>query len=170
MAVGRLSLLPGEKVLADLKPHWTFLTGPLVVSLVAVAIGVALDVGIPHTSVALHWVEGAVVAVPCAWLVVRVVRWRCSSLVLTSARLVELWGVGSRHQAQTLLSEIVSVTVVQSLLRRILGSGRLELELVGEDGVRWIDDVRKPTILQRVISRRLRPFGTDGVPPEDVPR
>jgi hypothetical protein len=101
--------------------------------------------------------------------VVRVVRWRCSSLVLTSARLVELWGVGSRHQAQTLLSEIVSVTVVQSLLRRILGSGRLELELVGEDGVRWIDDVRKPTILQRVISRRLRPFGTDGVPPEDVP-
>jgi len=170
VAVGRLSLLPGEKVLADLKPHWTFLTGPLVVSLVAVAIGVALDVGIPHTSVALHWVEGSVVAVPCAWLVVRVVRWRRSGLVLTSVRLVELWGVGSRHVAQTPLSQIVGVAVVQPLIRRILGSGRLELEIVGEDEVRWIDDVRKPVILQRVISRRLRPFGPDGSRPEDIPR
>ena len=28
-------------------------------------LGVALDVGFPHTSVALHWIEGLVVAVPC---------------------------------------------------------------------------------------------------------
>ena len=169
MAVSRLSLLPGEKVLVDLKPHWTFLTGPLLVSLLAVAVGVALDVGIPHTSVALHWVEGLVVAVPCAWLVVRVVRWRQSSLVLTSVRLVEQWGVGSRHQAQTLLSQIVAVTAVQPLVRRMLGTGRLELEIVGEDEIRWIDDVRKPAILQRVINRRLRPFGADGTPPDRTP-
>ncbi len=159
MAVHRLSLLPGEKVLLDLKPHWSFLTAPLLVSLAAIAVGVALDVGVPHTSVPVHWVEGAVVAVPCAWLVVRVVRWRTTSLVVTSHRLVEQWGVTVRRHAETDLSQIASVEAVQSLVRRIVGTGRLELEIVGEDGIRWIDDVRKPAVLQRIINRRLRPYG-----------
>jgi uncharacterized membrane protein YdbT with pleckstrin-like domain len=158
LAADRLDLLPGEQVLVDLKPHWSFLTAPLLVSLAVIAAGVALDVGIPHTSVALHWVEGSVVAVPCVWLVARVVRWRRSSLILTSVRLVEQWGVASRQQAETELSRIVSVTAVQSLVRRIIGTGRLELEILGEEEIRWLDDVRKPVILQRVINRRLRPF------------
>jgi uncharacterized membrane protein YdbT with pleckstrin-like domain len=158
LAAHRLDLLPGEQVLVDLKPHWSFLTAPLLVSLAVIAVGVALDVGIPHTSVALHWVEGSVVAIPCAWLVVRVVRWRTSSLILTSLRLVEQWGVASRRQAETQLSRIVSVVVVQSLVRRIIGTGRLEFEILGEEEIRWLDDVRKPVILQRVITRRLRPL------------
>jgi hypothetical protein len=50
---------------------------------------------------------------------------------------------------------------VQSLLRRIIGTGRLELEITEEDVIRWIDDVRKPVILRRVINRRLQPFPSD---------
>lgn len=164
MAVPRLQLLPGEEVLVDIRPHWSFLTGPLVVSLAVVALGVALDVGIPHTSVRLHWVEGLVVAVPCLWLAVRVVRWRTTGLVLTPYRIIELWGVGSRHQSETRLAEIVSIVAVQSLPRRIIGTGRLELEIRGEDEVRWIDDVRKPVILRRVVNRRLRPHPEPGAP------
>ncbi len=171
MAVHRLSLLPGEKVLVDLKPHWSFLTAPLLVSLVAVAVGVALDLGIPHTSVALHWVEGSLVAVPCAWLVVRVVRWRTTSLVVTSVRLVEQWGVGSRLYAETSFADILSVVAVQSLPRRLIGTGRLELEIVGEESVRWIDDVRRPVVLQRVINRRIPPHvpGQDAQPGPGLP-
>jgi uncharacterized membrane protein YdbT with pleckstrin-like domain len=169
LAVHRLSLLPGEKILVDLRPHWSFLTAPLLLSIAAVAVGVALDFGIPHTSVALHWVEGSVVAIPCVWLVVRMVRWRTTSLVLTSHRLIEQWGVGSRHQAEEMLFRIASVVAVQSLFRRLIGTGRLELEIVGEDEIRWIDDVRKPVILQRVINRRLRPYGQYGPAIEPPP-
>jgi hypothetical protein len=141
-----------------MRPHWMSLWGPLVVSVVAVAAGVALDVGIPHTSVTLHWVEGLVVAVPCAWLAARVARWWTTHLILTSRRLIEEWGVFSRRQAETPLAGIASVAVVQSIGRRILGTGRLELELYDEAAVRWIDDVRKPVVLQRVITRRLQPW------------
>jgi uncharacterized membrane protein YdbT with pleckstrin-like domain len=151
----RLSLLPGEEVLVDLKPHWSFLTAPLLISLVVVVVGVVLDVGFPHTSVAVHWVEGLVVAVPCAWLVGRVVLWRRTSLVLTSQRLIEQSGTIPRRYAETPLAEIVSVVVVQSLVRRLIGTGRLELEIVGEEQTRLLDDVRKPEIVQRVITRRL---------------
>jgi uncharacterized membrane protein YdbT with pleckstrin-like domain len=162
LADHRLQLLPGEKVLAEIRPHWSFLTGPLAVSALAIVVGVTLDFAIPHTSVALHWVEGLVVAVPCVWLAGRVVRWRTTSLTLTSLRLVERWGVLSRRQAETPLAHIASVTVVQTLGRRIVGTGRLELEIHGHDGVRWIDDVRKPVIVQRVIHRRLEPYPEPG--------
>jgi uncharacterized membrane protein YdbT with pleckstrin-like domain len=160
LAVRQLGLLPHEKVLVDIRPHWMYLSGPLAVALVIIAIGVTLDVVFPHSSVTLHWVEGLVVAVPCAWLGVRAVRWWTSRLILTSFRLIEQSGVLTCRTAATPLADIASVVVVQALVRRILGTGRLELELLGEGGIRWIDDVRKPVILQRVITRRLRPYPT----------
>jgi uncharacterized membrane protein YdbT with pleckstrin-like domain len=162
LADPRLQLLPGEKPLVDIRPHWSFLTGPLAASVVAIAVGVTLDFAIPHTSIGVHWVEGLVVAVPCLWLAVRVVRWRTTSLILTSHRLVERWGVLSRRQAETPLAHLASVTVVQTLVRRIVGTGRLELEFRGDDEIRWIDDVRKPVIVQRVIHRRLQPYPEPG--------
>ena len=154
----RLQLLPGEEVLVDIRPHWSYLAGPLAVSFVVIAAGVALDIGFPHTSVRVHWIEGVVVAVPCLWLVARVVRWWMTSLVLTRFRVVEQWGVASPRQAETRLSQIISVVAVQSLSHRLVGTGRLELEIRGEEEIRWIDHVRKPVVLQRVIHRRLRPF------------
>lgn len=166
MAAHRLQLRPGEKVVVDVRPHWSFLTAPLVVSILLVAIGVALDIGVPKTSVTLHWVEGLVVAVPCAWLALRVVRWRTTDLILTSQRVIERRGVVARRQSDTMLADIVAVNVDQSLSRRMIGTGRLELETGGEDGaVRWIYDVRKPVIVQRVITRRLGSHPQPGTDP-----
>ena len=158
MAGHRLQLLADEKVLVDIRPHWSYLSGPLVVAAVTIAVGVALDIGYPHTSVAVHWVEGLVVAVPCLWLAVRTARWWTTSLILTTLRLVEMWGVASAQHSETPLDSVVAVTAVQSLGRRVLGTGCLELEIRGERRVRRIDDVRKPVILQRIITRRLRPY------------
>jgi len=157
LAVDRLQLRPGEQVLVDIRPHWSYLSGPLAVAAVTIGLGVALDVGFPHTTVVLHWIEGLVVAVPCLWLAVRTARWWRTSLILTSDRLVEQWGVSSPRHAETPLASVVSVTAVQPLLRRMVGTGCLELELLGEDRVRRIDDVRKPAVLRRIISRRLGP-------------
>jgi uncharacterized membrane protein YdbT with pleckstrin-like domain len=161
LAVHRLQLLPGEEVLVDIRPHWSFLSGPLTISVIVIAIGVALDFGIPHTSVESHWIEGSVVAIPCLWLAARVVRWRMTSLVVTSVRIIEQWGVMSHHESETMLSHIVSVTAAQSLLRRVIGTGRIEFEILGDDQIRWIDDVPKPMVLRRVINRRLPPFPSD---------
>jgi len=165
LAGRRLQLLPGEEVLVDIRPHWSYVSAPLVLSLAVVAVGIALDVGFPHTSVALHWVEGGAVAVPCAWLAVRVVRWRTTGLVLTPHRLIEYWGVVSHRQWEIRLSRIESTRVVQSPLRRLVGTGRLELafRVEDEDAVRWIEDVRKPVILQRIVNRRMAPPPDPGV-------
>jgi membrane protein YdbS with pleckstrin-like domain len=157
LAGRRFSLHPTEEVLVDIAPHWSFLAGPLAVALAAISIGIALDVGIPHTSVTLHWVEGVVVAVPCLWLAARVVRWRRTRFVLTTARIVVCWGALSQPRFEVGLAEIARVDVVQSLIRRVVGTGRIELVLWENGEVREIDDVRKPLVLRRVITRRLRP-------------
>ena len=157
MAGARFDLTSGEQVLVDLRPHWAFLSAPLAVAAVVVAAGVTLDVGIPHTSVPLHWLEGIVVAVPSLWLAVRVVRWRTTHLVLTTMRLVESWGLARPSYWDVALDRIASVTVVQSLPRRLVGTGRLQVTLWDEDRAHWIDDVRKPAVLRRVIARRLGP-------------
>ncbi len=144
-------------MLVDLRPHWTFLTGPLAVALVAVAAGVTLDVAFPHTSVALHWVEGVVVAVPCLWLAGRVLRWRTTHLVVTDHRLVEIWGMARRNFWEVPYDRIEAIAVLQSLPRRLVGTGRIQLTLRDESRVHWIEDVRKPAVLRRVIVRRLGP-------------
>lgn len=175
MAARRLQLLPSEQVLVDIRPHWSFLSAPLALALAVVAAGVTLDVGIPHTSVALHWVEGAVVAVPCMWLAARLVRWRRSGLVLTSIRLVT-FGVG-RRGVEVRLADIDHVEVDQGMLRRLVGTGSLEVVEVADDRVDRIEDVRKPAILQRIITRRLGPpsgfcdgpSGGSGTDPDRLP-
>ncbi|MGD0313293.1 MAG: PH domain-containing protein [Acidimicrobiales bacterium] len=158
MAVHRLQLLPDERVLVDIRPHWLFLSGPLAASLVTIGLGVALDVVYPHTTVFVHWIEGLVVVVPCIWLAARVTRWWTTSLVLTSFRLIEQWGTVTRQYSELPLADVGSVVVVQSLFRRMVATGRLGLVIRSEGEVHWIDDVRKPVILQRVINRRLAPW------------
>jgi hypothetical protein len=157
VATRRPPLLPAEEVLVDIRPHWIFLIGPLTAAAVVVAVGIGLDVAVPHTSVALHWVEGAVVAVPCAWLAIRFVRWRREWLMLTTHRLVDQWGASQNNQIDIPLESIERVVVEQRIVRRVLGTGSIDV-LVWDQGVlHRIEDVRKPVVLARVVTRRLGP-------------
>jgi uncharacterized membrane protein YdbT with pleckstrin-like domain len=157
LSTRRPPLLSAEEVLVDIRPHWIFLIGPLAAASVAAALGIALDVAVPHTSVALHWVEGIVVAVPFAWLAVRFVRWRREWLMLTTYRLVDQWGASRGNQIDIPLDSIERVVVDQGTVRRLLGTGSIDV-LVWDQGVlHRIEYVRKPVVLARVVTRRLRP-------------
>jgi uncharacterized membrane protein YdbT with pleckstrin-like domain len=153
----RLLLRPTEEVLVDIRPHWSFLWGPLVLALTALAVGISLDVALPHTSVGAHWVEGAVVAAGCVWLVLRVARWRRTGLVLTTERLIDQWGAGRRSRVEIPYDVIEQVVVDQGLLRSLAGTGTIEVLVWGEGPLHRIEDARKPVVLARIITRRLGP-------------
>ncbi len=153
MAARRLRLLPSEQVLVDIRPHWTSLTAPLLTTLVVVAVGVTLDVTLPHSSTTVHWIEGAVVGVPCLWLAVRLVRWRRAGVVLTTYRLVDRRG-GATEFA---LADIEEVVAVQGVARRLLGTGSLDVVPWGEEVGHRVPDVRHPDVLARIVTRRLTP-------------
>jgi uncharacterized membrane protein YdbT with pleckstrin-like domain len=150
-------MVVGEEILVDIKPHWMYLIGPLLTAMAVVSVAVGLEVGFPHTSVGWHRVEAVAAIVPCVWLILRFIRWRMTSLVLTSFRLVERYGVASSRTTEIWLSNVAAVEAHQSLFRRMLGTGELEVTVYGEIDIRIFRDVRKPVILQRVIARRLTP-------------
>jgi len=131
--------------------------GPLMAASVVVGLGIALDVAVPHTTVVLHWVEGAVVALPCAWLAVRFVRWRREWLMLTTHRIVDQWGASQGNQIDIPLESIDRVVVVQSIGRRVLGTGSIDVVVREQGPLHRIEDVRKPVVFARVVTRRLGP-------------
>ncbi len=155
MPTHRPPLLPAEELLIDIRPHWTFLTGPLLLALTAVGLGVTLDVAILNTSVTVHWLEGAVVAVPCAWLAVRFVRWRRAWLMVTSSRIIDQWGAAGGKQIDIPLDSVELVRVDQGIVRRMLGTGSIDVVVWDEGVLHRIEDARKPVVLARVITRRL---------------
>lgn len=147
-------LADDEEVLVDLRPHWVFLAGPAVLTAVAVAVAVTVVVEFPSAPVAVAGVLAAMIAIPAIWLAGRLIRWVSISLVITTTRIILRQGVFSRDLVQVRLQRVAEVHCRQTLVERLIGSGRLVIELVGDQPLA-VGDVRRPRRLQRVINRQL---------------
>ncbi|MGH9092102.1 MAG: PH domain-containing protein [Acidimicrobiales bacterium] len=154
MPISRRILAEDEDVVADLRLHWVFLAGPVVLTAVAVAVAITIAVEFPGAPVAVAGVLAAMIAVPALWLGGRVVRWLSISLVVTTTRIVLRQGVLSRDLVQVRLQRVAEVHSAQTLGARLIGSGRLVIELVGDRPL-VVDDVPRPRALQRVITGQL---------------
>ncbi len=154
MPISSRLLDDGEEVVVDLRPHWVFLLGPAVLTVVALAVAVTVVVRFPKAPVAVAGVLVVMVAVPVVWLAGRIIRWLGISLVVTTNRLIYRRGVFGRDLVQLRLSRIAEVHCTQTFVERLIGSGRLVVELVGDDPMA-VEDVRRPRTLQRVIAREL---------------
>lgn len=177
MAVLKKQLDPDEEVLVETNPHWIFVAKPVAVTVATVGVVVAVVVAshyssvIGHLPVAVLWLLVAVAAVPTLWLAVCVLRWRTTSLVVTSSRLIVRRGAFGRQAMQIRLNRVNEVGYQQTLLERLLRTGRLLVETGGEDGVQVFPCARRPAVLQRVINHQLdvvqgglRPPGGGPVP------
>jgi Bacterial PH domain/Short C-terminal domain len=150
---GRL-LGDDEEVLVDVHPHFGFWFGPAVVVAVAAGVAAAVAVKEPRAPVFVAWVLVAMVGIPMVWLGGRVARWYATSLVVTTTRLLYVHGILRRDLVQIRLVRVTEVHVTQSVFGRLVGAGRLVVEIDGEAPV-FLDDVRRPRALQRVIIRQL---------------
>ncbi|HUA94179.1 MAG TPA: PH domain-containing protein, partial [Acidimicrobiales bacterium] len=123
----------------------------------------------PSAPVGVAGVLAAMIAVPAVWLAGRLVRWLSISLVVTTTRLILRQGVFRRDLVQVRLQRVAEVHCRQTLTDRLIGSGRLVIEVVGDQPLA-VDDVRRPRRLQRVINRQLEQVvqgGWYGPAPED---
>ena len=152
--ISKQVLADDEEVLVDLHPHWAYWLGPAVVTVVAVAVAITIIVKYPGAHVFVAWVLAAMVAVPALWLVGRLIRWYTTSLVVTTMRILYVRGITSRDLVQIRLQRVTEVHCTQTLFERLVGAGRLVVDIEGEDPV-LLDDVRRPKVVQRVISRQL---------------
>lgn len=118
-------LEPGEQVRLSARPHGVALVRPLARALAWGAAGGACVV----YGFSVHWAiaaagaaaicVGALAALRAVW------RWDRTAVVLTSDKLLVVYGIAKRHTAAVRLDRVQAIEVEQSLTGRLLGYGTL---------------------------------------------
>ncbi len=155
MALPRKFLNEDEELLAELRPHWIFLFGPLFTS---IGVWAALIVLIVLWRNAPSWMNYPILilaVIPGLWLLGRFVRWRSYVVALTSTRILVREGIIGRDTVQLRLQRVTEVNIRQRLIERVLGTGSLIIDVQGEDDSLILEYMRKPAVVQRVINSQI---------------
>jgi membrane protein YdbS with pleckstrin-like domain len=169
MALPRKFLNEDEELLAELRPHWIFLFGPLFTS---IGVWVALIVLIVLWHSAPSWTNYPILVlalIPGLWLLGRFVRWRSYVVALTSTRILVRQGILGRDTVQLRLQRITEVNIRQALIERLLGTGSLIIDVQGEDDSLTLEYMRKPAVVQRVLNSQINEI-VGGGRREQIPR
>lgn len=158
MAFPRRLLTEGEEVVVELRPHWAFLGWPLVAGMAALGLTIGISVAFPHAPAGFGYVVLGVLAVAVLWLAGRVLRWITTSLVLTTARLVERSGVLGRRALELRLERINELSYHQSLPARLVRTGELTVETGGESGDITFEHVPRPAAFQSLITEQISAY------------
>src|ERR1700722_14477506 len=155
MALPRKFLNEDEELLAELRPHWIFLFGPLFTS-IGVWVGLIVLVVLWHK--APGWTNYPILIlalIPGLWLLGRFVRWRSYVVALTSTRILVRQGIFGRDTVQLRLPRITEVNIRQRLIERVLGTGSLIIDVQGEDDSLTLEYMRRPAVVQRVVNSQI---------------
>jgi membrane protein YdbS with pleckstrin-like domain len=168
MALPRKFFNDDEDLLVEMRPHWVFFAGPLFAAVAVVAGVIAILVALSPPTWAID-VLLLVAAVPLLWFLGRLLRWRTYAIVLTTTRIVVRRGVLGRNTTQIRLQRITEICISQKLWERVIQTGRLLVDLQGEDDAVVLEFIRKPAIVQRVINGQINEL-TGGGRAEPVPQ
>jgi hypothetical protein len=130
-------LEPGEVVRLEERPHAAALARPLGRALALAVLGGILVLAAP-TSLglvgALFLGAAALVALAAVW------RWDRTHLILTTDKLLVVYGVAQRRAAAVRLARVGAVEMEQDVLGRMLGYGTV---IAGELEIPFVPDPRR---------------------------
>ena len=161
MALPRKFLNDDEELLVEMRPHWVFFAGPLFAAAAVVAAVLAILVAFSPP----NWATDILLllaAIPVLWFLGRLLRWRTYTLVLTTTRIVVRRGVLGRNTTQIRLQRITEICISQKLWERVIATGRLLIDVQGEDDAVVLEFIRKPAIVQRVINGQINELAGGG--------
>jgi len=162
-------LLPGENLVLKAHQHWIVIVKSLVIPVVLLVIAGVVDLtvksgtGIPHfrTIVSL-----AAIAIAGLWLIVVWIRWQSTAYTLTDQRIKIETGVFGRSSKTIPIDRIQDCTTKQTLIGRMLGYGRVEVDAAGAQGAEVLDHLPHPGAFRDqvfMLSERRR-GGASGAP------
>ena len=145
-------LLPGEQLVVKDHPHWITVVGSLflpAVLVIAVAIldltllspNIQAGIYVPHLRTFLSL---GVVALALIWLIAVWISWRSIVYTLTDQRIMIETGVFSRQEKIIPIDRVQDCTTRQSLIGRIFGYGRVEIDAAGAQGAEVLQYLPKP--------------------------
>ena len=144
------NLLAGENLIIKAHQHWITLVGNLILPVLLVLAVLVADfsflspdhgVYTPHLREIL---SGAVVAVALLWLIVVWIRWQSTAYTLTDQRIKIETGVFSRQEKVIPIDRVQDCMTRQSVIGRMLGYGRVEVDAAGAQGAEVLDHLPSP--------------------------
>jgi uncharacterized membrane protein YdbT with pleckstrin-like domain len=162
-------LLPGENLVLKDHPHWIVVVKSLLAPIILLIVAVIVDVtagntGVPNLQVI---VTLAALAIAVLWLIVVWIRWQSTSYTLTDQRIKIETGVFSRQSKMIPIDRVQDCTTKQSLIGRMLGYGRVEVDAAGAQGAEVLDHLPNPDVFrdQVFVQTERRRTGAPLVPP-----
>ena len=143
-------LLPGESLIITAHPHWVVVIKSLVVPLVLIAAVAIADFTFlqdNRSSLPAHtrtYLTLGVIAIAGLWLIVVWIRWQSTSFTLTDQRIKIETGVFGRQSKMIPIDRVQDCTTKQSLIGRMLGYGRVEVDAAGAQGAEVLDHLPNP--------------------------
>ncbi len=143
-------LLPGENLVLRDHPHWITVVKSLVVPVVLLIVAIVADFTLLGPDYGLYvprlrtFLTIGVVALVLLWFIVVWIRWQSITYTLTDQRITIQAGVFSRQEKIIPIDRVQDCTTRQSLVGRILGYGRVEIDAAGAQGAEILDHLPKP--------------------------
>jgi uncharacterized membrane protein YdbT with pleckstrin-like domain len=163
-------LLPGENLILKDHPHWIVVVKSLVAPILLLIIAAVIDLttgrtGITRT-VAL-FVTLAAIAIAILWLIVVWIRWQSIAYTLTDQRIKIESGVFGRQSKMIPIDRVQDCTTKVSLVGRMLGYGRVEVDAAGTQGAEVLDHLPNPGLFrdQVFVQSERRRGGASAVQP-----
>jgi len=143
-------LLPGENPILKNHPHWITVVKSLVVPVVLLVVAIVADFALLGPDHGFYvprlrtFLTIGVVALALLWLIVVWIRWQSITYTLTDQRITIQAGVFSRQEKIIPIDRVQDCTTRQSLIGRILGYGRVEVDAAGAQGAEILDHLPQP--------------------------
>jgi uncharacterized membrane protein YdbT with pleckstrin-like domain len=164
-------LLPGENLVLKDHPHWIVIVKSLVAPIILLIAAVAIDVanvrtGIPSFRTVISL--GAI-AIAGLWLIVVWIRWQSTSYTLTDQRIKIETGVFGRQSKMIPIDRVQDCTTKQSIVGRMIGYGRVEIDAAGAQGAEVLDHLPNPGFFRDQVFMQSEKRRTGGAPAQAHP-
>jgi len=162
-------LLPGENLILKDHPHWIVIVKSLVGPIILLIVAAVVDFTVTKTGIT-HFrtiVSLAAIAIAGLWLIVVWIRWQATAYTLTDQRIRIETGVFGRQSKMIPIDRVQDCTTKQSLIGRMLGYGRVEVDAAGSQGAEVLDHLPNPAVFrdQVFVQSEKRRTGGPGVQP-----
>ena len=143
-------LLPGENLILKDHPHWITIVKGLIVPVVLLIIVAIADFTFLSPASSLYtpklrtFLTLGALAVALLWAIVVWIRWQSVAYTLSDQRITIQAGVFSRQEKIIPIDRVQDCSTRQSILGRILGYGRVEVDAAGAQGAEVLDHLPKP--------------------------
>nr|WP_204262173.1 PH domain-containing protein [Blastococcus saxobsidens] len=151
-------LADDEEVVRHLHPHWLTVFWPVVLLLLVVG-GASFGAAVVPPGRQQGMFRLGIVVLSVLLLVVFVLvpllRWRCTHYVVTTHRLLFREGILARRGRDLGLSRITDVSYTQTLWERIIRSGTLTVETAGDGGATVLRQIPDTAGVQQLLAHMI---------------